>query len=348
MRTRIPCRWAAAPPPRRSSRVPKRRLHRGPVSGPVAVEAVGLSAFPRPRSRESAPRRESSRWRSRPGCRSSPPRSSASTPARSPPSKLRSSPPSVRTAQGAVVAGITVLEAVGEEEVDRRAVPEGRWADAGERRPHSVRLSCPHRAPRRDGSSPRSTSARRTARPIRPRVGTLACHVPASGSSRSSTRSVSRAARKSDAPPISERVDRLPAEEATDEETEQGGRDDLGDHDEEIEDAHVVAHLRRRQRACQDRVRHGEDAGPGDSDPDHRAQQESRVLEHEDRQEPERAARQADRVRDLAIGPPGQDRECRKRRRRRHRCRCRSRPPPSWRPRCRGPRSCRWCRRDGW
>ncbi len=79
--------------------------------------------------------------------------------------------------------------------------------------------------------------------------------------------------------------------------------------------------------------------------PDHRAQQQPRVPEHEDRQEPERAAGQADRVGDLAVGPPGQRAGSRRPPRPPRRCRCRSRPPPSWRPRCRAPRWCRWCRR---
>ncbi len=41
---------------------------------------------------------------------------------------------------------------------------------------------------------------------------------------------------------------------------------DLGEDDEKVEDPHVNAGFFRRQRAREDGVGHGQDAGPGDPD----------------------------------------------------------------------------------
>src|SRR5918995_6389279 len=105
-------------------------------------------------------------------------------------------------------------------------------------------------------------------------------------------------------------VDRFSAEEAAHQKTEERGGDNLRNHDEEIEYAHVVAHLRRRQRSREDGVRHREDAGPGNAYSYHGSQQQPWVIEHEDREESERTTHEADRVRDLSIGTPRKDRNC--------------------------------------
>nr|GEU28481.1 hypothetical protein [Tanacetum cinerariifolium] len=51
---------------------------------------------------------------------------------------------------------------------------------------------------------------------------------------------------------------------------EQQAADNLRNHDKEIEHAHVITHAVGGQRAGQDRIRHGQDAGPGDAHADHR------------------------------------------------------------------------------
>ena len=64
--------------------------------------------------------------------------------------------------------------------------------------------------------------------------------------------------------------------------------------------------------------------------------------------EPERAAEQADRVRDLGTGPARERRDARRRPAPPRRCTRRIRRRPSWRLRYRAPTSCRWCRRGDW
>ena len=110
--------------------------------------------------------------------------------------KLRSGPPSCEPAERVVVAGVAVLEAVDEEEVDRGAVPEVR----GPRRKARPDL----RGIRGSDSGGGVNAGREGAgAESQERCGAYgSSHVAATLSPSSSrTRSVSAAASRSDAPP---------------------------------------------------------------------------------------------------------------------------------------------------
>ena len=93
----------------------------------------------------------------------------------------------VLPSQGGIVGGVAVGEAVGEQEVDRGAIPEAR------RLPDGLDAGwLPLRPPCAAGGGERDEAER----------GSSACHAAGSSSSRSSTRRVSAAASSSDPPPI--------------------------------------------------------------------------------------------------------------------------------------------------
>src|SRR6266508_1906434 len=110
----------------------QRRLHRGPVPGPVAVEGVGLSA---PFVHAPVDLLDERRHPYRVHAQAVEvalvdPATHAGEIATL---EVAQQPSVVRTAQRPIVAGITVLEAVREEKVDGRAVPKRRWAERSRR-----------------------------------------------------------------------------------------------------------------------------------------------------------------------------------------------------------------------
>ncbi|KAG1184483.1 hypothetical protein G6F35_015089 [Rhizopus arrhizus] len=77
---------------------------------------------------------------------------------------------------------------------------------------------------------------------------------------------------------------------------ERTGRDQLRDHDEEIEDAHVHAHLRRGHTVGQQRIGQRQDRCPGEADADHRQQQPVWIADEHQRDQPGTAQPQIDQV----------------------------------------------------
>ncbi|KAG0739774.1 hypothetical protein G6F24_017233 [Rhizopus arrhizus] len=77
---------------------------------------------------------------------------------------------------------------------------------------------------------------------------------------------------------------------------ERTGRDQLRDHDEEIEDAHVPAHLRRGHTVGQQRIGQRQDRCPGEADADHRQQQPVWIADEHQRDQPGTAQPQIDQV----------------------------------------------------
>ena len=75
-------------------------------------------------------------------------------------------------------------------------------------------------------------------------------------------------------------------------ETERG--ENFRHHDEEVENAHVDADLVRREAAGEDRIGHGERAGPRDSDAGHGEQEQPLVVNQRDGKQARGAAQQAD------------------------------------------------------
>ena len=67
----------------------------------------------------------------------------------------------------------------------------------------------------------------------------------------------------------------------------------LGNHDKEVEDPHVDAGLLRRQRARQNGIGHGQDAGPGDPDADHGEKQNVFVADDRSGEKTNAAAHEA-------------------------------------------------------
>ena len=64
-------------------------------------------------------------------------------------------------------------------------------------------------------------------------------------------------------------IDGFASEEVTGEEAENARGQNLGNDDEEVENPHESAHFMGGQGAGEYGVGHGEDAGPGQSDPYH-------------------------------------------------------------------------------
>src|SRR5205807_3050345 len=80
-------------------------------------------------------------------------------------------------------------------------------------------------------------------------------------------------------PAHDQRVDRRAAEQYPQEESQDRGGDELRDDDEEVEYAHVHAHLLRRHAGREQRVRKRQDRSPGQAHAEHRQQQPVRIRE---------------------------------------------------------------------
>ena len=172
---------------------PQRRLHRGPVPGPVAVVSVGL-----PRPLVHAPVDLLHEGGQPDGVHAQavevPLLQLLEHTGEVPTLKAAQQRSVLRTAHGAIVAGITVHEAIGEEEVDRGVVPEHRGIRGCGRRDVTAWggraggfVNARGQDERADADEGHGTD--------------YDSHAPATSSS-SRTRSVSAAASTRDAPPI--------------------------------------------------------------------------------------------------------------------------------------------------
>src|SRR5579864_2830616 len=83
-----------------------------------------------------------------------------------------------------------------------------------------------------------------------------------------------------------ERIDRRTAKECPEQETQDRGGYHLRQHDEEIEHAHVEAHLLRRHAIGQERVRERENRRPGEAHAEHADEQPAWLTNDDDRKEP--------------------------------------------------------------
>ena len=147
------------------------------------------------------------------------------------------------------------------------------------------------------------------------------------------------------APPITSALIGVPAEKRLQQEAEQARRDQLRDHDEEIEDAHVHAHLRRRHAVG----RAARTAATG-SRPRRSRRRPSTAAASADRgstaidSRPSAAEQQIDQVAHAQAEPAHHRAGSRSPPARRSRCRRRTARRPSSRPRCRRPTWYRCCR----
>ena len=106
-----------------------------------------------------------------------------------------------------------------------------------------------------------------------------------------------------------EGVRRVAAADHVDQPAQHGRRQQLRDHDEDVEDAHVHAHLSRRQVVGEHGVGQGDDGRPGEAEADHRCQQPVGIADQHHRQQPGCADPQIDLVRAAHAEAPHEERQ---------------------------------------